>query len=127
MRKVAEHTHFFPVAWKGRCHTFGVMHEFAQLYRYKLMLLLDEIAGTLLCPLVLFRYSRRSQDFLDFVRNHSRQTGTLGTICTFGAFDLMQGAGGGSLSALGEGADSKMASSMLTFSQSYPSFYSDSS
>ena len=121
MTKVAESTHFFPEAWKGRCHTFAVRDQFSQLYRYKLLLLADEIAGTLLCPWVLmFRYAPRAEEFLDFIREHSRSTDQQGTICVFGSFDILQQAG--SVSSAHCQRDKKMCSSLLTFSQVYPSF-----
>ncbi len=114
LERVAEHTHHFPDAWKGRCHTDQVRQEFAQLYRYKLLLLWDEILGTLMCPWVLmFHYSRCAGSLLDFLREHTNSTSSMGAICSYGSFQILCN------SVLG---DQKMSSSLLSFSQSYPSF-----
>ena len=111
---MAEHTHHFPKAWKGRCHTDQVRQEFAQLYRYKLLLLWDEILGTLMCPWVLmFHYSRCARSLLSFLQEHTSNTSSMGAICSYGSFQILCN------SVLG---DQKMSSSLLSFSQSYPSF-----
>ena len=114
MERVAQHTHHFPPAWKGHCHTDKVRQEFALLYRYKLLLLWDEIIGTLLCPWVLMlHHSRRAPALLNFLREHTVNTEALGSICSYGSFHIL---------CRSVQHDDKMSHSLLGFSQSYPAF-----
>ena len=112
MERIADHTHHFPASWKGRCHTALVRQEFAQLYRWKLLLLWDEIVGTLLCPWALMlQLADRAPAMLEFLRKHTRQTEAMGAICSYGSFDIVT-----------DTEDNKLGQSLLSFSQTYPSF-----
>ncbi|KAF5834472.1 autophagy-related protein 9 [Dunaliella salina] len=54
MQDVVAHTHHLPRQWRGRAHTLEVQQAFNQLFQYKVLLFLEELASVILTPFMLF-------------------------------------------------------------------------
>lgn len=50
MKKIAEHTHYFPEKWEGMCHTSEVLEDYKTLFKYKLSSIFVEIASIFVIP-----------------------------------------------------------------------------
>jgi len=89
MRSVLSHTHYMPDKWKGNAHTYGVRDEFSQLFQYKVLYLLEELASPIITPLVLlFCVRQKSQDIVDFYRNFTVEVTGVGDVCSFAQMDI---------------------------------------
>ena len=118
MQKIAEHTHYFPITWKERCHTAEVRATFEDLYQHKARIFLHELAGVLLCPWILMTcYMPNSSRILRFLQQHSHTTSDMGVVCQFGMFDLEM------TDTEEDVPPSKMHCSFLTFCSDYPSWH----
>lgn len=53
MMDVVAHTHYLPRHWRGRAHTREVQQQFQQLFQYKSVLFVEEVASVVLTPFVL--------------------------------------------------------------------------
>ncbi|KAK0714296.1 autophagy protein Apg9-domain-containing protein [Apiosordaria backusii] len=89
MRSVIEWTHYEPDHWKDRLHSYDIKLEFAELYKPKVVIFLEEILGILTTPFVLF-YSlpKCSDQIIDFFREFTLHIDGLGYVCTFAEFDF---------------------------------------
>jgi autophagy-related protein 9 len=71
MEDVVEHTHYFPLQWRGRTHTVKVKNEFTSLFTYSANVFLLEICSVLLAPLVfMFSLPKSADRIVDFLRSH---------------------------------------------------------
>ncbi|KAK4194605.1 autophagy-related protein 9 [Triangularia verruculosa] len=89
MRNVIEFTHYEPDHWKDRLHSYDIKLEFAELYKPKVVIFVEEILGILTTPFVLF-YSlpKCSDQIIDFFREFTLHIDGLGYVCTFAEFDF---------------------------------------
>lgn len=93
MQSVIEYTHYQPDQWKGRLHSFDVKTEFAELYRVRIIIFLEEILGVLVTPLILFfSLPKCSEQIVDFFREFTIHVDGLGYVCSFAVFDFQKDA-----------------------------------
>lgn len=94
LRNVIEYTHYMPDHWEGRLHSFEVKREFAELYKMKVVIFLEEIMGILTTPmLLLFALPKCSDQIVDFFREFTVHVDGLGYVCSFAVFDFKKGVG----------------------------------
>eukprot|EP00164_Ancoracysta_twista_P002022 GFYU01002665.1.p1 GENE.GFYU01002665.1~~GFYU01002665.1.p1 ORF type:complete len:689 (-),score=208.18 GFYU01002665.1:60-2126(-) len=89
MKKLYLHTHYMPKHWRGKCHTEEVRKEFSQLFVLKPWIFLQEIAGVILTPFILwFTLPMCVDDILAFIKNFTVHVDGVGDICSFASFDF---------------------------------------
>eukprot|EP00939_MAST-03C_sp_MAST-3C-sp1_P002478 g2478.t1 len=89
IRDVAAQTHFLPPEWIRHCRSYEVHESFLELYQYKMVLLMSEVASLLVVPLVLwFSLPRCADDVIAFVRDYTTHVDGLGHVCSFSQFNL---------------------------------------
>ncbi|KAF4976089.1 hypothetical protein FZEAL_7199 [Fusarium zealandicum] len=94
MRNVIEYTHFMPDHWQSRLHSFEVKQEFAELYKMKVVIFLEEIMGIITTPmLLLYSLPKCSDQIIDFFREFTIHVDGLGYVCSFAVFDFQKGPG----------------------------------
>lgn len=94
MRNVIEYTHYAPDHWQGRLHSFEVKREFAELYKMKVIIFLEEVMGIITTPLLLlFALPKCSDQIVDFFREFTVHVDGLGYVCSFAVFDFKKGLG----------------------------------
>ncbi|KAK3384755.1 autophagy protein Apg9-domain-containing protein [Podospora didyma] len=104
LRSVIEYTHYEPDHWHDRLHSFDVKKEFAELYKVKIIIFLEEILSILTTPFVLFASLPKSSDqIIDFFREFTIHVDGLGYVCSFAEFDFKKGVGNSKKPA--DGAD----------------------
>lgn len=92
MRNVIEYTHFMPKHWEGRLHSSEVKQEFSELYKMKVVILLEEILGIITTPmLLLLSLPKCSDQIVDFFREFTIHVDGLGYVCSFAVFDFKKG------------------------------------
>ncbi|KAJ3575490.1 hypothetical protein NPX13_g4013 [Xylaria arbuscula] len=95
MKSVIDFTHYEPDHWKGRLHSFDVKTEFADLYKPRIVIFLEEILGVLVTPLILyFSLPKCSDQIVDFFREFTVHVDGLGYVCSFAVFDFQRDARG---------------------------------
>jgi autophagy-related protein 9 len=95
MQNVIGYTHYEPDQWKGRLHSYDVKMEFADLYKPRIVIFLEEILGVLVTPLILFfSLPRCSDQIVDFFREFTIHVDGLGYVCSFAVFDFQRDARG---------------------------------
>ena len=95
LNNVTEYTHYMPKHWKQRLHTNEVRMEFAQLYKMKILIFLEEILSIILAPYILWFSLPKSCDRLvDFFREFTIHVDGMGYVCSFAVFDFKKGGGG---------------------------------
>lgn len=128
MRSVAEYTHYMPDHWQGRLHSFEVKQEFAELYKMKVVIFLEEVMGIITTSLLLLlTLPKCSDQIVDFFREFTIHVDGLGYVCSFAVFDFKKGVG--NADQLGAGEDvredyystkhGKMAASYFGFIDNY--------
>ncbi|XXH01136.1 Fe(2+) transporter [Hypoxylon texense] len=91
MQNVIEYTHYQPDQWKNRLHSYEVKAEFSELYKSRIIIFLEEIAGVLVTPLVLmFSLPKCSDQIIDFFREFTIHVDGLGYVCSFAVFDFQK-------------------------------------
>ncbi|KAM3516436.1 hypothetical protein NHJ13051_009916 [Beauveria bassiana] len=96
LRNVIEYTHYMPDHWEGRLHSFEVKKEFAELYKMKVVIFLEEVMGIITTPmLLLFALPKCSDQIVDFFREFTIHVDGLGYVCSFAVFDFKKGVGNG--------------------------------
>lgn len=91
MQKVTTFTHYLPLRWRGKTHTYNVRDEFADMYQFKVMLFLREIACVFITPLVLAfvlpDYAEKVVEFVDSITVHEDG---VGDVCVFSLMNLKE-------------------------------------
>lgn len=94
LRNVIEYTHYMPEHWEDRLHSFEVKKEFAELYKMKVVIFLEEVMGIITTPmLLLFALPKCSDQIVDFFREFTVHVDGLGYVCSFAVFDFKKGLG----------------------------------
>ncbi|WDK18782.1 autophagy protein Apg9 [Colletotrichum graminicola] len=94
LRNVIEYTRYMPDTWNGRLHTADVKREFSELYKLKLLILIEEILGILTASFVLIYSAPKCSDqIIDFFREFTIHVDGVGYICSFAEFDFKKGVG----------------------------------
>ncbi|KAL8289837.1 hypothetical protein RB601_005664 [Gaeumannomyces tritici] len=92
MKSVIGYTHYEPDHWQDRLHSTEVKTEFAELYKPKPLIFLEEIISILLTPLVLLiSLPKTSDQIIDFFREFTIHVDGLGYVCSFAVFDFKKG------------------------------------
>jgi autophagy-related protein 9 len=69
LSKMYAFTHYYPDHWRGREHTTLVSNEISELLVYKVQLLLMELSGVILTPLILcFSLPKCAPSLLQFIK-----------------------------------------------------------
>ncbi|CCT67434.1 probable APG9-integral membrane protein required for Cvt and autophagy transport [Fusarium fujikuroi] len=94
LMNVIEYTHYMPDHWKNKLHSFEVKQEFAELYKMKVVIFLEEVMGIVTTPmLLLFSLPKCSDQIVDFFREFTIHVDGLGYVCSFAVFDFQKGPG----------------------------------
>lgn len=94
LRNVIEYTHFMPDHWDGRLHSFEVKQEFADFYKMKVVIFMEEVMGIITTPmLLLFSLPSCCEQVVDFFREFTVHVDGLGYVCSFALFDFSRGVG----------------------------------
>ncbi|XP_037285612.2 autophagy-related protein 9 isoform X1 [Rhipicephalus microplus] len=89
MTSILAQIHYMPDHWKGLCHTTVVRDEFAHLFQYKAVRILEELLSPVLTPLVLiFALRPRALEIVDFLRNFTVEVVGVGDVCSFALMDV---------------------------------------
>lgn len=93
LRNVISFIHYMPAHWEARLHTAEVKREFSELYKLKVLILVEEIVGILTASLVLiFSAPKCSDQIIDFFREFTIHVDGVGYVCSFAVFDFKKGA-----------------------------------
>jgi autophagy-related protein 9 len=96
MRSVVHYTRYMPAHWEERLHSFEVKKEFSELFKMKVIIVLEEIFGIVTSPLLLLISLPRCTDqIVDFFREFTVHVDGLGYVCSFAVFDFKKGMGDG--------------------------------
>ncbi|KAG8432223.1 hypothetical protein GDO86_016751 [Hymenochirus boettgeri] len=91
LRVILAHIHYMPDHWQRSAHRAETRGEFAQLFQYKAVFILEELLSPLLTPLVLIFYLRpKSLEIIDFFRNFTVEVVGVGDTCSFAQMDVRQ-------------------------------------
>ncbi|KDN62869.1 putative autophagy protein Apg9 [Colletotrichum sublineola] len=94
LRNVIEYTRYMPDHWNGRLHTADVKREFSELYKLKMLILIEEILGILTASFVLIYSAPKCSDqIIDFFREFTIHVDGVGYICSFAEFDFKKSVG----------------------------------
>lgn len=89
LQLVLTHVHYMPDHWQGNAHRYETRDQFAQLFQYKAVCIVEELLSPLLTPLVLiFCLRRRSLEIIDFFRNFTVEVVGVGDTCSFAQMDV---------------------------------------
>lgn len=89
LSNVVAHTHYLPLGWQGQAHTSHIRGEFQQLFQYRIVGLLEELASPILTPYILWRHVHpRILDIVDFFRNFTVSVVGVGDVCSFAQMDV---------------------------------------
>lgn len=92
LRSVAEYTHYMPAHWETKLHSTEVKQEFAELYKMKVIIFLEEIMGIITTSLLLLTTLPKCSDqIIDFFREFTIHVDGLGYVCSFAVFDFKKG------------------------------------
>lgn len=92
LRDVIGYTHYMPDRWQGQLHSNEVKGDFAQLYKMKIFIFLEELISILLTPFILWLSLPKCSDKLvDFFREFTIHVDGLGYVCSFAVFDFGKG------------------------------------
>ncbi|XP_073503406.1 autophagy-related protein 9A isoform X1 [Phyllobates terribilis] len=91
LKVILAHIHYMPDHWQRSAHRAETRGEFAQLFQYKAVFILEELLSPLLTPLVLiFRLRPKSLEIIDFFRNFTVEVVGVGDTCSFAQMDVRQ-------------------------------------
>ncbi|KAF6811158.1 autophagy protein Apg9 [Colletotrichum plurivorum] len=94
LRSVVEYIRYMPDHWHNRLHTAEVKREFSELYKLKMIILIEEIIGIFTASLVLiFSAPRCSDQVIDFFREFTIHVDGVGYVCSLAVFDFKKDVG----------------------------------
>ncbi|CAG7829535.1 unnamed protein product [Allacma fusca] len=86
---VLAHVHYFPDHWKGQAHAAKVHDQFAFLFQYKVVYLIEELFSPVVTPFILLFYLRpKALEIVDFYRNFTVEVVGVGDVCSFAQMDV---------------------------------------
>ncbi|BFZ01170.1 hypothetical protein BsWGS_04209 [Bradybaena similaris] len=89
MMSILTQIHYMPDHWKGRAHTSHVRDEFAMLFQYKVVYIVEELLSPIFTPFWLFFCLRRkSAQIVDFFRCFTVEVAGVGDVCSFAQMDI---------------------------------------
>lgn len=85
MKKIAEHTHYFPSSWVNKCHTSDVLDEYRALFKYKLSSIFVEIASIFVIPYYVCKHLEKDIELIAaFIEENTVYCEGVGHICKAG-------------------------------------------
>ncbi|XP_026874508.2 autophagy-related protein 9A [Electrophorus electricus] len=91
LKVILAHIHYMPDHWQGNAHRYETRDEFAQLFQYKAVFILEELLSPLITPFILiFCLRRKSLEIIDFFRNFTVEVVGVGDTCSFAQMDVRQ-------------------------------------
>jgi len=92
LTNVIECTRYNPASWQGRLHSDEVRREFANLYKLKIVIILEEILSMVFAPyIMIFSLPKSCERIIDFFREFTVHVDGLGHVCSFAVFDFKKG------------------------------------
>jgi autophagy-related protein 9 len=89
LQELATHTHYLPEPWRAAPHARAAHAAFGKLFVPKPALYVQELAGVLLTPFVLWlALPRCAPALVDFFREFTVHVDGLGYVCSFAVFDF---------------------------------------
>ncbi|KAK6937802.1 Autophagy-related protein 9 [Dillenia turbinata] len=126
MSLVVQHSHYMPKRWRGKENTETVRKEFATLFQYTGMMLLEELASIFITPyLLIFVIPQQVEDIMQFIANYTVEVKGVGHVCRFSVFDFQNHGNsnyGSPYSAprVQRSCQGKLEKSFLSFQSTYP-------
>ncbi|XP_029973421.1 autophagy-related protein 9A [Salarias fasciatus] len=91
LRFILAHIHYMPDHWQGNAHRYETRDQFAQLFQYKAVCILEELLSPVVTPIILiFCLRRKSLEIIDFFRNFTVEVVGVGDTCSFAQMDIRQ-------------------------------------
>ncbi|XP_034289650.1 autophagy-related protein 9A isoform X2 [Pantherophis guttatus] len=91
LRVILAHIHYMPDHWQGNAHRYETRDEFAQLFQYKAVFILEELLSPIVTPLILiFCLRPKALEIIDFFRNFTVEVVGVGDTCSFAQMDVRQ-------------------------------------
>ncbi|KAG9277604.1 autophagy-related protein 9A [Astyanax mexicanus] len=91
LKVILAHIHYMPDHWQGNAHRYETRDEFAQLFQYKAVFILEELLSPVITPFILiFCLRRKSLEIIDFFRNFTVEVVGVGDTCSFAQMDVRQ-------------------------------------
>ncbi|XP_043550346.1 autophagy-related protein 9A [Chiloscyllium plagiosum] len=91
LRVILSHIHYMPDHWQGAANRYETRDEFAQLFQYKAVFILEELLSPIITPFILiFCLRRKSLEIIDFFRNFTVEVVGVGDTCSFAQMDVRQ-------------------------------------
>ncbi|XP_006004355.1 autophagy-related protein 9A [Latimeria chalumnae] len=91
LKVILAHIHYMPDHWQGSAHRYETRDEFAQLFQYKAVFILEELLSPIITPFILiFCLRRKSLEIIDFFRNFTVEVVGVGDTCSFAQMDVRQ-------------------------------------
>ncbi|TRY59078.1 hypothetical protein DNTS_008393 [Danionella cerebrum] len=91
LKVILAHIHYMPDHWQGNAHRYETRDEFAQLFQYKAVFILEELLSPVVTPFILiFCLRRKSLEIIDFFRNFTVDVVGVGDTCSFAQMDVRQ-------------------------------------
>ena len=85
MEKIAEHTHYFPECWKGKCHKCDILEKYKTLFTYKLVNILYELISIFYIPYyMLYKMPDDLEKIALFIEGNTKYCEGIGHICSAG-------------------------------------------
>ncbi|ELK36446.1 Autophagy-related protein 9A [Myotis davidii] len=90
LRVILAHIHYMPDNWRGNIHHSQTRNEFAQLFQYKAVFILEELLSSIITPLTLiFCLHPRALEIIDFC-NFTVEVVNVGDTYSFVQMDVCQ-------------------------------------
>ncbi|XP_059823448.1 autophagy-related protein 9A isoform X1 [Hypanus sabinus] len=89
LKVVLSHVHYMPDHWQGAAHRYETRDQFAQLFQYKAVFILEELISPIVTPFILiFSLRNKSLEIIDFFRNFTVEVVGVGDTCSFAQMDI---------------------------------------
>ena len=91
MSKLSKFIHYIPEDWVENANSENVKTEVSRLFEYRFIILIKELVGMLLNPILMwFNLDKNVDKIVDFMRNSTHKHPDIGCVCKFGIFDETQ-------------------------------------
>ena len=88
MSKLSKFIHYIPEDWVENANSENVKTEVSRLFEYRFIILIKELLGMLLNPILMwFNLDKNVDKIVDFMRNSTVKHPDIGCVCKFGVFD----------------------------------------
>ncbi|XP_051879313.1 LOW QUALITY PROTEIN: autophagy-related protein 9A [Pristis pectinata] len=89
LKVILSHIHYMPDHWQGAAHRYETRDQFAQLFQYKAVFILEELLSPIITPFILiFCLRNKSLEIIDFFRNFTVEVVGVGDTCSFAQMDI---------------------------------------